>query len=293
MTAREILRWTILLTVAEGLALAIGGRRLIRLAERLAPSWYRLWLEPLARLSPTLLRASGLATAIVGLRLLALVPPVPRPLANLARIAFEPAQVLWDALVARPAEETYNRLLRQFVPSGARVLDLGCGEGDNLARLLEMDLPFGSYLGLDSSPEVLARARARFDGLPKIDFLRNDLLNEQLPPGEFDLILSAWSLNRIPDPFALIVRALRQLRQGGHALLLFVSPPRSWRGLWAAALARLAGRHLYPPEIYEGLPAFTAEEEFSSGVVSLILLENPAPRPTPVSAPPPEQATES
>ncbi|HVC35793.1 MAG TPA: class I SAM-dependent methyltransferase [Chloroflexota bacterium] len=289
MTARDVFRAIGTLTIAEGLALAIGGRAAVRLAERVVPDWYRLWLRPLGRASPPIVRALGLLETTFGLWLLAMMPPAPRALRDLAVVALEPLAALWQATFARLADQDFDDLLRQYVPPGARVLDLGSGVGDNLARLLSLDLPFGSYLGVDPSPEALARARARFDGVPKIEFVRNDLLNEPLPLGEFDLILSTWALDRIEDPFALIVRAMRQLRHGGHALLLFASVPRDWRAGLARFVAPLVGRQLRPASIYHGLPSFTAEEEFGDGLVSLVILENPAPLPLPISVSPPEQ----
>ena len=275
MTSRDVFRWISILAVLEGLALAVGGRRTIQGIQKGAPDWFRLWLGPLARLSPTALRALGLAQVILGLRLVAMAPPSPRILRGVALAALEPASVFWQATVARLAEREFDQLLRQYVPPGARVLDLGCGAGDNLARILDAGLPLGSYVGVDCSPELLAHARARFDGIPKVDFLLNDLLNDQLPPGEVDLILSVWSLDRAPDPFALVVRAMRQLRQGGHAMLLFASPPRDWRAGPVSFIATRIGRQLHPASIYDGLPSFTAAQEYAGGLASLVILENP------------------
>lgn len=292
MTFRDVFRLVGVLTVLEGLALAVGGRRTVRIIEKIAPGWYRLWLRPLTRVSPIVVRAIGAFEAVFGLRLLAMTPPAPRFLRQLAATAQEPAIALWQATAAHLADQDFDDLLRQYVPPGARVLDLGCGEGDNLARLLGFGLPFGSYVGVDSSPEALARARARFDGIPKVDFFRNDLLNDQLPAGEFDLILSTWALDRVVDPFALVVRAIRQLRHGGHVMLLFASPPRGWRAGLACLVARLAGRRLHPASIYHGLPSFTAEQEFADGLVSLVILENPSPVPAPVGVSPPERTVE-
>ncbi len=289
MTSRDVLRWLSLLTVLEGLAVTIGSRRTIRLIQNVTPTWYRLWLQPLANLSPSALRAIGVVEALLGLRVLAMAPPAPRILRDIASTALEPARGVWQATVGRPADRAFDHLLRQYVPPGARILDLGCGAGDNLARILDAGLPFGSYVGVDCLPDALAHARARFDGIPKVDFLSNDLLNDQLPTGEFDLILSAWSLDRAPDPFALVVRAMRQLRQGGHAMLLFASAPSDRRARLASSVAHMLGRQLHPARIYAGLPSFSAAQEFAGGLASLVILENPAPATAPVAALPPEE----
>ncbi|HLG51669.1 MAG TPA: class I SAM-dependent methyltransferase [Chloroflexota bacterium] len=277
MTARDALRRISLLALLQGVALVIGGRSIFYVAERVSPLWYRPWLHRFVRMSPLLSRVFGGLEIIAALRLLAMFPPRPALLRPVSGLVDQPTVMLWRATVARDADRRFAELLRSFVLPGARILDLGCGEGDNLTRLLEWQLPFGSYLGLDISPAALARARARFAEVPKVDFRQNDLLNEQLPPGEVDLILSSWALDRIPDPFALVVRAVRQLRWGGHALLLFSSAPRPGRARMARWLALLAGRTLHPSSLYDGLPSFVAAEEFADGLVTLVVLENTEP----------------
>ncbi len=292
MTARDTLRWVGTLTAFEGVTLAIGGRQMLRLAQQIGPRWYSAWLRPLGQLPPLALRGLGTLEFLLGLWILAMTPPEPKVVEEVAALTLQPSEVLWRSTLAATAERTFDDVLRESVPPGARVLDLGCGNGDNLARLLRLGLPFGSYLGLDPSPGELAQARARFGGLLKVDFVRNDLYTEQLPTGEFDLIISTWALDRVYDPFELIVLALRQLREGGRALLLYTTRPNGWRATAADLLARLTGRQLRPANLYQGLPSFVAQETFGSGLVSLVVLENKQPLPTPISVSPPEVTEE-
>ena len=283
MTARETLRLLGPLVMLEGLALAIGGRHTLRVAEKLGPRWYNAWLGPLAKLPSPVLRALGGLEFLFGLQVWAMAPPAPRLVEELASLTLQPAETLWRDTFAAPAERAFADVLRESVPPGARVLDLGCGDGDNLARLLRLDLPFASYLGLDPSAGRLARARARFADLPKVAFIRNDLYTEQLPTGEFDLILSTWALDLIYDPFELIVRAMRQLRHGGHAILLYASQPAEPPPVLVDWLGKLTGRRLRPTNLYEGLPAFVARDSFAGETASLVILENKEPLPTPIS----------
>lgn len=289
MTTRDLLRAVGAAAIAEGLAFAIGGRRATRLLTRLTPAWFGPWLRWFEAAPAILSHLYGVAEVGLGLRILALTPPTPRAVEEVSDLALQPLRVLWRWTIARGAEETYGQLLNEFVRPGARVLDLGSGEGDNLARILEEDLALGSYVGLDTSPAVLARARARFAGIPKVDFFVNDLNQDQLLTGEFDVVLSTWALDRIPDPNDLIVRATRQLRHGGHAVLLFASPVADWRRCPAAFLARLIGHRLRPSTLFDGLPAFTARESFAGGLISLVVLEKSEPIGA-VSTPPISQA---
>ena len=52
----------------------------------------------------------------------------------------------------------------QTLPSGARVLDLGCGTGSPISQAL-IERGFNVY-GVDASPMMVAAFRARFPGVP-------------------------------------------------------------------------------------------------------------------------------
>jgi ubiquinone/menaquinone biosynthesis C-methylase UbiE len=292
MTAHHWLRLASALAILEGVALAVGGHRTLRITERLVPGWFTLWLRPLERAPQTVVRGLGLAEGLFGVWLLAMAPPTPRGVRAVADAVHDPGGTLARLTVARAAERAWRARVREAVVPGARVLDLGCGDGSNLAWLLASGLPIGSYLGLDPSPTALARARARFADCPQVSFVQNNLDNQQLPTGEFDLILSRWSLGRAPDPFAVIVRAVRQLRREGGGFLLFLSPPPDGRTGWLPFLVRsfaqISGRHLRPAAIYAGLPSLANRESFADGLISLVVLAaRPSVQP---SAVPPEIA---
>ncbi len=112
---------------------------------------------------------------------------------------------------------------------GRRVLDLGCGNGYVVRRSAEA----GSLLsvGVDLSPEMVARARERSVGTPRIHYLcgvfpspelEAELLSlargaaPDLPPG-FDLCFSMEALYYLPDPDEGL-RALRRLAAPGAIL---------------------------------------------------------------------------
>jgi|GEM_PF-1007227 len=285
VTARDLLRGAGVLAVVEGLAFAIGGSQTARLLGQVMPRWFAPWLRGFAAAPTTLCRLYGVAEIVLGLRVLAMTPPTPRLVEDVADLALEPFRAFWRASLASDAERAYGKLLNEVVRPGARVLDLGCGEGDNLARILEEGLALGSYIGLDSSSGALARARARFDGIPKVDFRRNDLDHDQLPTGEFDVILSTWAVDQVADPYGLIVRALRQLRYGGNAVILFTSPVNGWRHVPATLVARFTGRRPRGPDLFAGLPAFTAVESFANGLISMVIFEKPQRASVPNGAP--------
>lgn len=56
--------------------------------------------------------------------------------------------------------------------AGAVVVDVGCGQGDLAARLLERRIPFAGYVGIDALEAIVEAARAR--GLARCRFVRAD-----------------------------------------------------------------------------------------------------------------------
>jgi trans-aconitate 2-methyltransferase len=96
------------------------------------------------------------------------------------------------------------------VRTGLRVVDLGCGDGALTARLAD-HLPGSDVLGLDSSPEMLARARDHVR--PGLRFEPGDL---SALAGEWDLVFSYAALQWVPDHRALVPCLLACVRSGGQ-----------------------------------------------------------------------------
>ncbi len=99
---------------------------------------------------------------------------------------------------------------------GMRVLDLGCGAGDATFVAADLVGPGGSVVGLDHSPEALARARLRAGrrGLAQVEFIEADI-HHPAPGGPFDAIVERAALWRDPDPAAVLRRQATALRPGG------------------------------------------------------------------------------
>lgn len=76
----------------------------------------------------------------------------------------------------------------QFPP--ARVLELGMGTAETTRRLLEV-YPDAWVIGLDSSPEMVYRAREMFDD---VQLAR---MEDPLPDGPWDLVISVLSVHHL------------------------------------------------------------------------------------------------
>jgi tRNA (cmo5U34)-methyltransferase len=73
-----------------------------------------------------------------------------------------------------------------------RVLELGTGTGETALRILAKH-PAAGWVGIDASEAMLARARGR---LPRAD-LRRQRLEDPLPDGPFDLVVSALAIHHL------------------------------------------------------------------------------------------------
>jgi len=99
---------------------------------------------------------------------------------------------------------------------GMRVLDLGCGAGDVSFVAADLVGPDGCVVGVDSSPDALARARLRAGqrGLTQVQFVEGDI-NDPAPGGPFDAIVERLVLWLVPDPAEVLRRQATVLRPGG------------------------------------------------------------------------------
>ncbi|KAF2187120.1 S-adenosyl-L-methionine-dependent methyltransferase [Zopfia rhizophila CBS 207.26] len=107
-------------------------------------------------------------------------------------------------------------LLSQVIPHiespNPRVMDLGCGPGNSTKVLLEA-FPNAQIIGMDSSPDMLQRARAT---IPGIEFVQGDLYTFSPDPGA-DLLFSnaVYHWLRRDTRVPTIIRLLESQRSGG------------------------------------------------------------------------------
>ena len=121
-----------------------------------------------------------------------------------------------------PYRQMGYEVLLEFVPADvARVLDLGCGDGEVMARILAAR-PGVEGLAADFSPEMLERSRARFTGT-SVEVVEHNL-EQPLPAewGDFGAVVSAFAIHHVPDARkqALYGEVFEHLRPGGIFLNL-------------------------------------------------------------------------
>ncbi|MGP1683044.1 MAG: class I SAM-dependent methyltransferase [Giesbergeria sp.] len=125
-------------------------------------------------------------------------------------------------------------LLVGMVPHGARVLDVGCGDGTMSVML--RDHRNATVVGLEPNPERAAAALAR--GLTVLQMELNGSVIEQT--SEFDVVLFADVLEHMTDPLAALEAVSRMLLPGG---VVVASVPNVAH--WTVRLNLLRGRFDY------------------------------------------------
>ncbi len=113
----------------------------------------------------------------------------------------------------RPFVELVGRI---GAPDPRTVVDLGCGPG-NLTGLLRQRWPDASVVGLDSSPEMIAKARVLDDGVAyDVADLRDWVSTSSAArDGAVDVLVSNATLQWVPGHLDLLPSLVGSVRPGG------------------------------------------------------------------------------
>jgi trans-aconitate 2-methyltransferase len=161
----------------------------------------------------------------------------------------------------RPAIEL---LARVPLRAPIRIIDLGCGPGNSTA-LLAARWPDANIDGLESSPEMLAKARA---SKVRATWIEGDV-ESWSPATLYDVVFSNAALHWIGDHHALLPRLMSHVADGGalafqiprnfdapsHVLMREVANG----GPWAAKLANTKRVNVLSPDDYFDIFAPLAE----------------------------------
>jgi trans-aconitate 2-methyltransferase len=142
-----------------------------------------------------------------------------------------------------------------------KVVDIGCGPG-NSTELLVKRWPNATVIGIDTSAEMLRRARAR---LPELTFIEANVAH-WVPPETCDVLFANAVFQWVPGHLKQLQRLLAQLPSGGvlavqipdsldepaHVLMREVAQQESWREQLSER-ARVRDAVLAPTVYYDAL----------------------------------------
>ncbi len=101
---------------------------------------------------------------------------------------------------------------------GETVLDLGSGGGIDCFLAAERVGPHGHVIGVDMTPDMVARARAnaRRSGRSTVEFRLGEIEHLPVADASVDVLISNCVINLAPDKAPVYREAFRALRPGGR-----------------------------------------------------------------------------
>ena len=101
---------------------------------------------------------------------------------------------------------------------GETVLDLGCGAGNDCFVARHEVGASGRVVGVDMTPEMIARARAnaRKLGFDNVEFRLGEIEHLPVESGTIDCVISNCVLNLVPDKARAFAEIARVLKPGGR-----------------------------------------------------------------------------
>jgi len=166
------------------------------------------------------------------------------------RLAYRRYALVYDLVFGLPLVAGRRLAAAAVNARGAgRVLEVGVGTGLTLP-LYRAD---SKVVGIDLSPEMLARARRRVEGLGlgQVEaLLEMDGQRMEFPDGSFDTVVALHVLSVAPEPARLLQEMRRVCAPGGELLILnhFRSERAPWRWL-ERATAPLAAHLGFRPDL--------------------------------------------
>ncbi|MFT9596648.1 class I SAM-dependent methyltransferase [Mesobacillus sp.] len=137
----------------------------------------------------------------------------------------------WDSRAAfwhsrsRGMWETGSRkdivpFIKQFVPAGSLVCDLGCGDGTGSEKLSEAGY---DVTGIDVSEEMLERARQNPRNV-HCTFNKGNLSDCESPNNHFDAVMAINSIEWTNQPYESLKEIARILKPNGYVCIGILGP---------------------------------------------------------------------
>ena len=117
-------------------------------------------------------------------------------------------------------KQEWIKALKEIVPEGAKVLDVGCGTGFLTLLLAEMG---HTVKGVDISEGMQADAKRKAEeqGLEdRITFEIGDAENLSEPDGEYDVVINRHLLWTLPHPGEAVDSWIRVVKPGGKVIVI-------------------------------------------------------------------------
>jgi len=127
----------------------------------------------------------------------------------------------YDARWARFSEITIAQALAHFSTnlSHKTVLDIGCGTGTLIEKLLKEHPEIGSVTGIDVSRSMMQQAEKKLKGNRKVKLIHQTGKTINLPAQSFDIVVSTNTFHYFINPRAKL-QEMKQLIKNNGLLIL-------------------------------------------------------------------------
>lgn len=115
-------------------------------------------------------------------------------------------------------EEVHHGLIKE-VGTGLKILDVGCGYGQNGEEMIKRG---NIVFGVDILPIAIEKAKSRLTYAAVADFSRPETIPEAIKREQFDLVVFSDILEHVYDPMSLIRNAIPMMKENA---ILLVSVP--------------------------------------------------------------------
>jgi SAM-dependent methyltransferase len=117
----------------------------------------------------------------------------------------------WTGTELSGPRARYVGIIRERIPTGSSILELGCATGVPVTRALAERY---AVTGVDLSPRQIDLAKRQ---VPNADFLVADMVTLDLPPASFGAVVTFYAITHIPreEHPTLLSNIARWLRPGG------------------------------------------------------------------------------
>ena len=145
---------------------------------------------------------------------------------------FTKAAIQYDsnhAGIYEMCKDDYLPILEELRKKDFQVLlDAGCGTAPML-QLLTREYPDKCFVGVDITPEMIAKAKAKH--LPNTALIVGDCEDLPFEDNTFDVIINSQSFHHYPNPHAFFRSAYKVLKPGGYLILRDNTGPKWIMGM--------------------------------------------------------------